>query len=958
MSRFHVSSAVLVLFLCSLLSAAQQQQMVSTNTNVAVPPLINFSGTLTDANGKPLSGTVAVTFSLYSEQTGGAALWMETQNVQPDIHGHYTVMLGSTSSTGLPSDIFVAGQAHWLGVQVEGEAEQPRVLLVSAPYALKAGDAETIGGLPPSAFVLAAPPTAGSADNASSASTAAANNSTSAPPPTTSDVTTTGGTVSTIPAFSTATNIQNSILTQTGTTAINVGGKLNLPSSGTATSTAGFDSRSLNFAASAFNSSTSKAVAETFEWQAQPSGNDTTSPSATLNLLFGSGTTSPAQTGLNIASDGLITFAKGQTFPGTGDGTITGVTTATGSGLSGGGTSGKVTLNLNTSALNSAYAQLGTANTFAGNQTITGELNVTYSGSFAGISVNAPNSLNAISASSSTVGVAGGATAPGGTGTSGVATNGAGVLGNDLATSGASTGVWGISSSTGGIGVYGQATSTSSSSSGVGVYGTAANIGVHGTASNFGLGVEGNGTGIYGFGGDFLGGPSGSVSSTNYPGGMGVEAADGIDTSSVGSGGGLGAIFYGGYSTNGPGGNGVLALAGDGLGQSAGFPIAGVSGNGPYLPGTSGATDGPGIFGSDGTLSSTGSVGLSQDIGVWGDSSLGTGVYATTDDGTALFAKNNANALATLFVQNTSSQSTAPVISAIDGASGGTAFIGGTGCSDTMGLQLGNLDGMSSNCENYTLQGDTSGNTYLNASGSGKIVFRINNGSGPSPMTLSNNGSVSTVTITNLDVTTSFSKPSGTFKIDHPLDPANKYLYHSFVESPDMMNIYNGNITTDSEGFATVTLPDWFEALNKDFRYQLTVIGQFAQAIVASEIESNQFQIRTNLPNVKVSWQVTGIRHDAFADAHRIQTEVEKAPQDRGHYLHPELFGAPETARIGYEAPSKLAPAELKSASASATHPRVVTRRAPMIQRRPLPAPPKLRELKTPTKPTVTQASR
>ncbi len=181
MSRAHLSSAVLVLLLCSLLSVAQQQT-VSTNPNVAVPPLINFSGTLTDANGKPLTGTVAVTFSLYSEQTLGAALWMETQNVQPDIHGHYTVMLGSTSSTGLPSDIFVAGQAHWLGVRTEGEVEQPRVLLVSAPYALKAGDAETIGGLPPSAFVLAAPPTAGSADNASSASTAAANNSTSLPP--------------------------------------------------------------------------------------------------------------------------------------------------------------------------------------------------------------------------------------------------------------------------------------------------------------------------------------------------------------------------------------------------------------------------------------------------------------------------------------------------------------------------------------------------------------------------------------------------------------------------------------------------------------------------------------------------------------------------------------------------------------------------------------------------------
>jgi len=155
----------------------------------------------------------------------------------------------------------------------------------------------------------------------------------------------------------------------------------------------------------------------------------------------------------------------------------------------------------------------------------------------------------------------------------------------------------------------------------------------------------------------------------------------------------------------------------------------------------------------------------------------------------------------------------------------------------------------------------------------------------------------------NLNITGTLSKGSGTFKIDHPLDPANKYLYHSFVESPDMMNIYNGNIITDESGLATVTMPDWFEALNQDFRYQLTVIGQFAQAIVSSEISHNQFTIRTDKPNVKVSWQVTGIRHDAYANAHRVQVEEEKPTQDKGHYLHPELFGAGQEQAVGYRAP-------------------------------------------------------
>jgi hypothetical protein len=151
----------------------------------------------------------------------------------------------------------------------------------------------------------------------------------------------------------------------------------------------------------------------------------------------------------------------------------------------------------------------------------------------------------------------------------------------------------------------------------------------------------------------------------------------------------------------------------------------------------------------------------------------------------------------------------------------------------------------------------------------------------------------------NVYVSGSLAKAGGSFVIDHPTDAANKYLYHSFVESPDMMNIYNGNIVTDSSGAARVTMPDWFESLNRDFRYQLTVIGQFAQAIVGSEIDNGSFTIKTDKPNVKVSWQVTGIRQDAWANAHRIPLEVDEAPGDQGHYLHPELFGHAGEPSIG-----------------------------------------------------------
>jgi hypothetical protein len=143
----------------------------------------------------------------------------------------------------------------------------------------------------------------------------------------------------------------------------------------------------------------------------------------------------------------------------------------------------------------------------------------------------------------------------------------------------------------------------------------------------------------------------------------------------------------------------------------------------------------------------------------------------------------------------------------------------------------------------------------------------------------------------NLDVDGTISKQGGGFRIDHPLDPENRTLSHSFVESPDMMNIYNGNVTTDEDGFATVTLPDYFEALNRDYRYQLTMIGTFAQAIIAQEIEDGQFVIQTDQPNVKVSWQVTGIRQDPFAEANRIAVEEEKAADERGAYLYPEAYG-------------------------------------------------------------------
>jgi hypothetical protein len=157
----------------------------------------------------------------------------------------------------------------------------------------------------------------------------------------------------------------------------------------------------------------------------------------------------------------------------------------------------------------------------------------------------------------------------------------------------------------------------------------------------------------------------------------------------------------------------------------------------------------------------------------------------------------------------------------------------------------------------------------------------------------------------NMNVGGTLAKAAGSFKIDHPLDPENKYLYHSFVESPDMKNIYDGVVKLNARGEAWVELPEYFEALNQDFRYQLTAIGAPGPRLhVAREISGNLFKIAGGTQNMKVSWQVTGVRLDAYADAHRVKAEVEKTGAERGTYLHPELFKKKDGEAINAAAPA------------------------------------------------------
>ncbi len=182
-------------------------------------------------------------------------------------------------------------------------------------------------------------------------------------------------------------------------------------------------------------------------------------------------------------------------------------------------------------------------------------------------------------------------------------------------------------------------------------------------------------------------------------------------------------------------------------------------------------------------------------------------------------------------------------------------------------------------------------------------VYAHNTGSSPGLYAFSTGGPAAYLE-GNVTVTGTLTKGGGSFKIDHPLDPANKYLSHSFVESPDMMNVYNGNVVLDASGEATVQLPDWFGALNRDYRYQLTCIGGFAPVYIADKVKDNRFRIAGGTPGLEVSWQVTGIRQDAYANAHRICVEADKPPDERGKYLHPAEFGQPASMGVTPQAPT------------------------------------------------------
>ncbi len=391
--------------------------------------------------------------------------------------------------------------------------------------------------------------------------------------------------------------------------------------------------------------------------------------------------------------------------------------------------------------------------------------------------------------------------------------------------------------------------------------------------------VSTNGTGFAFVAGGVNFGVAGTSTAQNGAAGYFINSADrgfgvlgGLQTAGTASSGSLGATYlndgtYFGVGVLANGSSyGVKATGGTYGGyfqNTAGDFTAILAGNGSAVWARSDQDLGTGISGIGGGATSTGVYGSGEQWGVNGVSLNGSGVYGahlsntgTTPGVQGETSSTASNAVGVLGVV----LPTAPggFSSAVRGLNNGT---GGSGVG-VYGYHSGSGFGV------YGSTGNAAG--YA-----GYFAGRVN-------------------------VTGALSKGSGTFKIDHPLDPTNKYLYHSFVESPDMKNIYDGVVVLDANGQAEITLPEWFEALNKDFRYQLTCIGGHSPVYISKEVSNNRFSIGGGSPGLKISWQVTGIRKDPYAEKNRVKVEEIKPDNERGKYLYPEAYGLPKSMGVDF----------------------------------------------------------
>jgi hypothetical protein len=375
---FPRSARLLLLFLilAGVAAPLAAQKVVSATP---VPQTIPYSGQLPAYAGQ----SVRILFALYSVSEGGEPLWTETQDLRCDHDGRFAVLLGSNSDAGLPPGLFLDGQPRWVAMRINDAPESLRTQLASAPYAMKAADAQTLNGQSSASFVT-------QKQLASVAGSLTGQVAVRVQPEASTSSITGSGSTGRLTLWTGSAALGSASITQAGTSsapllgvnntapsttldvrgATTLRGALTLPPAATATAKAVANSPTLALGASVYSNSVSLAVPQTFAWQTVASGNNTASPTANLQLLFAKGSAALSKTGLSIAPTGVLTFVTGQTFPGS----ISKVTAA--SPLSATTTSGAVSLALNTTTLkttlNTVYPQLAGANAFTGANTFSG----------------------------------------------------------------------------------------------------------------------------------------------------------------------------------------------------------------------------------------------------------------------------------------------------------------------------------------------------------------------------------------------------------------------------------------------------------------------------------------------------------------------------------------------------------------------------------------------------------
>ena len=632
---------------------------VGASAHAQTPRLVHYDGILRDAQGGARTGVVSLAFRLYAEQEGGVPLFVEVQSVTLDGGGRYTVALGSTLSLGLPLELFTGAHARWLGIQPDGDVEAPRVMMVSVPYALKAADADTVGGKPVSAFLLADQNTTRTLRAVGEPITALA----------------TSGTPGHLGVFTTSTDLGNSRVFESA-------GRIGV---GTTTPEAPFHSVASEAPGAFFDVFSNSLSALPVVFRAARGTPQAPTAVQTNDILGGLAVRGYATTGFP-GGKGQVMFKAAENWTDTATGT---------------------------------YLQFTTTPT--GSTTFEERMRIAPNGNI-GIGTTSPGHKLSVAGTIQSFGL------------------------------------------------------TVSGDVGIGTPAPAHKLSVAGTIQSImgGFVFPDGSTQVT------AASPNSNAIAEIIPGfGLEVNPGPFAWTRRI-------SVIYAGF-----------------LGDAGSSPLPARSDHthdSRYLPLTGGALSGG--------LSITGNMGTGTTLSIGNTALDGAGIYTNSTGlgGYGLFA---------------SSESTTGIAVA--------------GSQPSLQGWAGFFDG-------------------------------------------------------DVGVTGFLVKGGGAFKIDHPLDPENKTLAHSFVESPDMKNIYDGVVVLDETGGAVVVLPDWFEALNRDFRYQLTPMGAAFVPYIADEIAANQFRIAGGIPGKKVSWQVTGIRQDAFANAHRLQVEEDKPEGAAGTYLHPEAF--------------------------------------------------------------------